>query len=96
MNVRLLDEVYDDVSSAVYWYEKRCTGLGEDFSQLFFSLVERLPEQAFHHAIDDTGYRPLRMPRFTAVVYYAIEADEIVVAGVMVGGRSASNLLGRE
>lgn len=42
-----------------------------------------------------TGYRPKRMPRFTAGIYYDLNDSEIVIVGVLVNGRSASNLKGR-
>jgi hypothetical protein len=41
------------------------------------------------------GDESIRMPRFTAVIYYDLSDSEIVVVGVLVNGRSASILKNR-
>lgn len=95
MNVRLVDEVYLDVRTAKDWYDRKVAGLGDEFADLFFSTALGLPSVSLHHAIDETGYRPIRMPRFTAVIYYDLSDSEIVVVGVLVNGRSAASLMNR-
>ena len=92
MNVRLVDEVYLDLRSARDWYEEKRDGLGEEFADLFFAIAKDLPNVALHCSVDETGYRPKRIPRFTAVIYYELTDCEIVVVGVLVNGRSSSNL----
>lgn len=95
MNVRLVDEVFLDVRTARDWYDRKSAGLGDEFADVFFSTARGLPRVSLHHAIDETGYRPIRMPRFTAVIYYDLSDSEIVVVGVLVNGRSASALKNR-
>ena len=95
MNIRLVDEVYHDLRTSRDWYDKKRDGLGDEFVELFFDVVRGLPHGAMHSSIDETGYRPKRMPRFTAVIYYDLTDSEIVVVGVLVNGRSTSNLEGR-
>ena len=92
MNVRLVDEVCLDLRSARDWYDEKRDGLGDEFSDLFFAIASDLPNVALHHPIDETGYRPKKMSRFTAVVYYDLVDSEIVVVGLLVNGRSASVL----
>lgn len=75
--------------------EKKCQGLGDEFVDLFFDVVNGLSQGAIHSSIDETGYRPKRMPRFTAVIYYDVTDLQIVVVGVLVNGRSTANLKGR-
>ncbi len=96
MNIRLVDEVYLDLRCARDWYDEKRCGLGDEFVDLFFTITRGLPNGAMHFSIDETGYRPKRMPRFTAVIYYDLTDSEIVVIGVLVNGRSSSNLKGRE
>lgn len=96
MKLRLVDEVYSDLQSAREWYEEKRQGLGDEFIDLFFKIARDLPNAALHCAIDETGYRPKRMPRFTAVIYYDLSASEIVLVGVLVNGRSSSNLKKRK
>ena len=95
MNIRLLAEVDADVTEAVDWYNERRCGLGDEFEELVYATVASLPARTVHPARDATGYHPLRLSRFTAVLYYDVLPETIVVAGVLVGGRSTSNLLGR-
>ena len=95
MNIRLVDEVYLDLRCARDWYDEKRGGLGDEFVDLFFTIARGLPIDTLHCSIDETGYRPKRMPRFTAVIYYDLTDSEIVVVGVLVNGRSSSNLKGR-
>lgn len=95
MNIRLLDEVYDDLRTSRDWYDGKRDGLGNEFVEVFFDVVSGLPHCATGCPIDETGYRPRRMPRFTAVIYFHLTNSEIVVVGVPVNGRSTSNLKGR-
>lgn len=95
MNVRLVDDVYLDLRSARDWYDKKRDGLGDEFADLFFTIARGLPNVSLHHSVDETGYRPTRMPRFTAVIYYDLTDSEIVVVGLLVNGRSSLTLRDR-
>ena len=95
MNVRLLSELDADVTEAVDWYNERRDRLGDEFEAMVYETIQSLPMRMTHPARDRTGYHPLRLSRFTAVLYYDTHPDEIVVAGLLVGGRSTSNLIGR-
>jgi hypothetical protein len=95
MNIRLVDEVYDDLRTSRAWYDKKRDGLGDEFVKLFFDVVNGLRHCTVHTSVDETGYRPKRMPRFTAVIYYDLADSQIVIVGVLVNGRSTSNLKGR-
>ena len=95
MNVRLLSELYDDVTEAVDWYSERRDGLGDEFEALVYETIQSLPTRMTHPARDRTGYHPIRLSRFTHVLYYDAHPEEFAVAGILVGGRSTSNLIGR-
>jgi hypothetical protein len=92
MNLRIVDEVYHDLRSARDWYAQKRDGLGDEFLDLFYTTVRGLPEITLHCSIDPTGYRPKRMPRFSAVIYYDLTETELVIVGLLVNGRSSSNL----
>ncbi|TWT98376.1 hypothetical protein [Stieleria varia] len=49
MNVRLVDEVYFDIRTARDWYDGKSIGLGDEFAELFFSIVRGLPGVSLHH-----------------------------------------------
>lgn len=95
MNVRLLSELDVDVIEAVDWYNERRDGLGDEFETLLYETIQSRPTRMTHPTRDRTGYHPLRLSRFTAVLDYDTSHEKIVVAGLLVGGRSTSNLTGR-
>ena len=94
MNIRLVDEVYQDLRASRDWYDQKRAGLGGEFVDLFFEVLNGLSAAPMHCPIDVSGYRPKRMPRFAAAIYYDLTDSEIVVVGVLVNGRSVSNLEG--
>jgi len=89
---RFLDEVFDDIASTVEWLDERREGLGLEFESAFFSAVRTARSRPESFATDKTGYRPVRLEKFSAVMYFAIEDEVIVVAGVFMGGRSEATL----
>ncbi len=95
MNLIIVDEVYEDLRAARDWYSGRHAGLGEEFVDLFFRTARDLPGALVHSAVDETGYHPKRMPRFTAVIYYDLTKTGLIIVGLLVNGRSTSNLLDR-
>ena len=92
---RFLDEIYDDLASTEDWLETRQVGLSQHFESEFFAAVEIACSRPESFAADETGYRPVRLKRFSAVMYFTIEDDVIVVAGVFMGGRSEAKLKNR-
>ena len=61
----------------------------------FYAAVSVVQRRPYSFAADHTGYRPCRLRRFTAVLYYRIESDIVVVMGLFVGGRDESRLRDR-
>lgn len=96
MDVCFLPEVRDDLLSSMEWFDQRRDGLGEELEIEFYSAVAVVRERPLSFAADQTGYRPCRLKRFTAVLYFRIENSQIVVAGLFVGGRDEQRLKGRE
>ena len=92
---RFLAEVYDDLATTVDWLDSKRAGLGEEFEFEFFAAVQRATQEPASFAMDHTGYRPVRLKRFSAVKYFTTENEVIVIAGVFMGGRSEQNLKNR-
>jgi hypothetical protein len=59
----------------------------------FYASVAAVRGRPYSFSVDHTGLRPLRLRRFTAVLYYKIEESLIpetpliVILGLLVGGR---------
>ena len=95
MDVRYAKKVRDDLLVSMAWLDERCEGLGDQLESEFYTAVSVVQERPFSFASDHTGYRPCRLRRFSAVLYYRIESDIIVVMGLFVGGRDESRLQDR-
>ena len=95
MEVRYADELRDDLLMSMAWLDERRDGLGDELEAEFYAAVSVVQDRPFSFAADDTGYRPCRLRRFTAVLYYRIESEIIVVMGLFVGGRDESRLKDR-
>jgi len=96
MDVRYADEVRDDLLVSIAWFDKRRDGLGDQLEAEFYEAVSVVQDRPYSFAADHTGYRPCRLRRFTAVLYYRIESDIIIVMGLFVGGRDESRLENRD
>ena len=92
---RYLPEVYNDLTTTIDWLDARRDGLGLEFESEFFAAVESAKSRSESFSVDQTGYRPVRLKRFSAVMYFAVENDLVVIAGVFMGGRSKANLENR-
>ncbi len=93
MDVRYADEVFDDLRRSVDWLNSRKPGLGLELEDEFYATVAVVRGRPHFYAVDHTGLRPLRLRRFTAVLYYKIEetlfpdSPIIVIVGLLMGGR---------
>ncbi|WP_236623513.1 hypothetical protein [Rhodopirellula baltica] len=47
-------------------------------------------------APDHSGYRPCRLKRFTAVLYFRFDASDVVVVGLFTSGENERGLQNRE
>jgi hypothetical protein len=95
MDIRFADEIRDDLLVSMAWMDERRVGLGDELESEFYAAVSVVQDRPHSFAADHTGYRPCRLRRFTAVLYYRIETDVIVVMGLFVGGRDESRLRNR-
>jgi hypothetical protein len=92
---RFVDEIYDDLDTTMEWLDEKREGLGDEFETEFFATVNAAKSRPESYSINQTGYRTIPLKRFSAVTYFSIEQDIVVIVGVLMGGRSESNLRGR-
>lgn len=69
--------------------------LGDQFEAEFYNALERIKQSPQLFAVNSTGYRPCRLKRFTAVLYFRIDEDCIVVVGLFTSGEDESVLRNR-
>lgn len=98
MDVRYALEVFDDLRPSVDWLNSRKPGLGFELESEFYASVGVVRGRPYSYAVDHTGLRPVRLRRFTAVLYYKIEESllpdnaVVVIVGLMVAGRDEACL----
>ena len=74
------------------WFDTISFGLGDQFESEFFNALERIKQDPDLFATNHTGYRPCRLRRFNAVLYFRIDDDLIVVVGLFTSGEDETVL----
>jgi toxin ParE1/3/4 len=76
-----------DVEAAFEWYENERPGLGMEFLDELRAIYNRIADGPFKYQELRAGIRRALLRRFPYAVYFAIEAEIIVVAAVLHASR---------
>lgn len=95
MNAKLTPETEADLLRGIEWFDRILPGLGDQFESEFYDALARIKQEPLLFAADHTGYRACRLKRFTAVLYFRIDGDVIVVVGLFTSGEDESVLKNR-
>ena len=95
MKARLTAHTESDLLRAIDWFDRLSLGLGDKFEAEFYLALERVKVNPESFAPDHTGYRPCRLKRFTAVLYFRIDASDVVVVGLFASGENERGLQNR-
>ena len=95
MNARLTAHTEADLLRGIDWFDRISTGLGEMFEAEFYRALERIKANPELFAADNTSYRPCRLKRFTAVLYFRIDEPFVVVVGLFTSGEDERDLRNR-
>ncbi len=95
MKARLTARTETDLLRGIDWFDRISIGLGEMFEEEFYCALERVKVNPELFAADHTGYRPCRLKRFTAVLYFRIDEPFIVVVGLFTSGEDERDLQNR-
>ena len=96
IEIVLLPATTADFQSAFNWFEGLKAGLGSAFESEFFAALERVKSNPELFAETASGYRACRLKRFSAVLYYRISVNAVVITGLFVNGRDDATLADRE
>lgn len=80
-------EVEDDIVAAVDWYDDKRSGLGDEFLSDYLAAIQRIRDNPLWFAVAVNGLRPCRLKRFSYIVHFDVDANDILVVAVMGGGR---------
>ena len=82
-----------DALDAAIWYEKRQTGLGEDFLDEVDRSVRVLSRDALHYRIRFADVRRMPIHRFKFYgIYYTVRGEEVWVLPIFHGRRHPRSL----
>ena len=95
MKVRLTANTEVDLLRGIDWFDRISIGLGEMFEAEFYRALERVKVNPELFAADHTGYRPCRLNRFTAVLYFRIDEPIILIVGLFTSGEDERGLQNR-
>lgn len=82
MIAKLTAETEADLLRGIEWFDRISLGLGDQFKSEFYNVLERIKPDPNLFAANHSGYRPCRLKWFTAVLYFRIDVDLIVVVGL--------------
>jgi len=95
MNAKLTAETEVDLLCGIEWFDRISLGLGDQFEPEFFNALERIKQDPDLFAANHTGYRPCRLKRCAAVLYFRIDGNLIVVVGLFTSGEDETVLRNR-
>jgi len=79
--------VYFDVAATYQWYENEQPGLGLEFLDQLRAVYDRIAAGPFQYQDLRSGIRRALLRRFPYVVYFAVEADVVIVLAVLHASR---------
>lgn len=76
-------QVEDDLVEASLWYDKKQIGLGDRFLAGYVAAIYRILEHPWLFSIAANGLRPCLIKRFSYIIHFTVEDDQIIVIAVM-------------
>ena len=83
----ILAEARRDLAETRAWYERRASGLGDDFLVVVDATLEAIRRSPEAHRAVIGSYRRALLKRFPYAVYYEFVEDEVVVYAVVHGSQ---------
>ncbi|MCA9422996.1 MAG: type II toxin-antitoxin system RelE/ParE family toxin [Nitrospira sp.] len=87
LEVRLRQEVEEDLADAAAWYEEQRQGLGHEFLDEILTMLWRIADTPLVYPSVHRNTRRAIIHRFPFGIYYRVEDTTIVVVAVMHGSR---------
>ncbi len=95
MKVKLTTGTVADLLRGINWFDRIALGLGDRFELEFYDALDRIKKSPELFAADQTGYRPCRLKRFTAVLYFRLDHECLIVVGLFTSGEDEAVLKDR-
>ena len=87
-------QVEDDLVEASLWYDRKQIGLGDQFLAEYVAAIYRILENPWLFSTAN-GLRPCLIKRFSYIIHFAVEDDQIIVIAVMNAARDDASFTHR-
>ena len=88
-------ELEDDVVDAIAWYDDKRPGLGEMLLVEYLAAIGRIRDNPLLFAVAANGLRPCRLKRFSYIVHFDVDGNDVLIVALMAGGRDDSAFIHR-
>ena len=88
-------QVEEDLVEASLWYDTKQIGLGDQFLAEYVAAIHRILENPWLFSIAVNGLRPCLIKRFSYIIHFVVEDDQIIVIAVMNAARDESSFMHR-
>ena len=88
-------ELEDDVVDAIAWYDDKRPGLGEMFLVEYLAAIGRIRDNPLLFAVAANGLRPCRLKRFSYIIHFDVDGNDVLIVALMAGGRDDSAFIHR-
>jgi toxin ParE1/3/4 len=87
VKVRVLSPALDEIAQAALWFDSKRTGLGQEFWQTIDSALVRIETNPLEFARSefataDSDIRFALIRRFSFVIHFLVETDEVQIVSV--------------
>jgi toxin ParE1/3/4 len=88
IRIKVSAEARDEMLEAAAWYNGREGGLGMKFLAACDKAFEEISIDPRRHLHVGDGFHRYLMPKFPFAVFYEIQGDALIIAGVVHGARN--------
>ncbi len=89
-------EVEEDVVKAVIWFDGKRPDLGDELFHEYLTAIQRIRGNPLMFAIAANGLRPCRLNRFSYIIHFDVNGNDILVVALMSGVRDDSAFAHRD
>jgi hypothetical protein len=100
LRVRVLSPAIDEIADAALWFDGKRAGLGREFWRLIDETLVQVEQNPLRFAksefsTDEIEIRFAIIRRFSYVIHFAVDADEVQIVSVAHAGRKPGYWLRR-
>src|SRR4051812_5827262 len=88
MRILVKQEVYEDLTDIVKWYENQASELGIRFLNDWEKIISHIEVQPYSYQIKYKKFRHAKIKQFPYLIIYDVTKEEVVIYAVIHGHRN--------